>query len=102
MAKAKQPADPASEGQVDPVEKNPVEQDAPVEQQPSEPAAGEAAEQAAAPALTGDLVRARVLVDGSHGKCNDVIEIDSSLLAALTGSVDATPEAVAYAESLAQ
>jgi hypothetical protein len=45
-------------------------------------------------------VKARVLVDGAHGQCNDVIEIDPAQAKALAGVVDADPEAVAYAESL--
>ncbi|MFK3741432.1 hypothetical protein [Massilia sp. TN1-12] len=45
-------------------------------------------------------VKARVLVDGAHGNCNDVIEIDAAQVKALTGVVDADPDAVAYAESL--
>lgn len=47
-------------------------------------------------------IKARVLVDGAHGTCNDVIEIDPGQVKALAGVVDADPEAVAYAESLAK
>ena len=47
-------------------------------------------------------VKARVLVDGAHGKCNDVIEIDPGQAKALAGVVDTDPDAVAYAESLAR
>jgi hypothetical protein len=46
-------------------------------------------------------VKARVLVDGAYGKCNDVIEIDASEAKDLAGVVDADPAAVAYAELLA-
>nr|GFD52848.1 hypothetical protein [Tanacetum cinerariifolium] len=46
-------------------------------------------------------VKARVLVDGAYGKCNDVIEIDPADVKSLAGVVDAEPAAVAYAESLA-
>lgn len=47
-------------------------------------------------------VKVRVLVDGPYGKCNDVVEIDAKLVKSLAGAVDADPEAVAYAESIAQ
>lgn len=46
------------------------------------------------------LIKARVLVQCSHGKPDDVIEIDAGLVEQLAGVVDASPEAVAYAESL--
>lgn len=45
-------------------------------------------------------VKARVLVDSVHGKCNDVVEIDPTQAKDLTGVVDTDPAAVAYAESL--
>lgn len=45
-------------------------------------------------------VKARVLVDSEHGKCNDVIEIDPALAKSLVGTVDTDADAVAYAESL--
>ena len=45
-------------------------------------------------------VKARVLIDCVHGKCNDVIEIDSDEVKGLEGVVDSTPAAVKYAESL--
>lgn len=48
------------------------------------------------------LVKARVLVDGAFGKCNDVIDIDPELAATCAGTVDTSPAAVAYAESLSQ
>jgi hypothetical protein len=47
-------------------------------------------------------VKARVLVDCELGKCNDVVEIDAKQVKALAGTIDADPDAVAYAESLAQ
>lgn len=47
-------------------------------------------------------VKARVLVECDLGKCNDVVEIDAKQVKALAGTVDADPDAVAYAESLAQ
>lgn len=48
------------------------------------------------------LVKVRVLVDGAHGKVNDVVELDESAAASgqKDGVTDSTPEAVAYAESL--
>ncbi|PIG31067.1 hypothetical protein CLU93_5419 [Janthinobacterium sp. 35] len=46
------------------------------------------------------LVKARVLVAGPHGECNDVIELDADLATTLVGTVDTDPAAVAYAESL--
>ncbi|MBD8531566.1 MULTISPECIES: hypothetical protein [unclassified Massilia] len=45
-------------------------------------------------------VKVRVLVDGAHGNCNDVIEIDPAEAKSLAGKVDADPAAVEYAESL--
>ena len=45
-------------------------------------------------------VKARVLVDGAYGKCDDVIEIDAEQVKELQGVVDTTPAAVKYAESL--
>jgi hypothetical protein len=45
-------------------------------------------------------VKARVLVDCELGKCNDVVEVDAKQVKALTGTVDADPDAVSYAESL--
>lgn len=46
------------------------------------------------------LIKARVLVAGPYGECNDVIEIDAALAATLVGTIDTDPAAVAYAESL--
>jgi hypothetical protein len=45
-------------------------------------------------------VKARVLVDGALGKCNDVVEIEAKQVKSLAGVVDTDPDAVAYAESL--
>lgn len=45
-------------------------------------------------------VKARVLYDCEHGKCNDVVLMDAALAASLEGVVDTDPAAVAYAESL--
>jgi hypothetical protein len=47
-----------------------------------------------------NTVSARVLVDGAYGKCNDVVQVDESELAALAGELDADPAAVEYAQSL--
>ena len=46
--------------------------------------------------------KVRVLVEGTFGKVDDVIELEGDALesAIASGQVDATPEAVAYAESL--
>ena len=49
------------------------------------------------------MVKARVLSDGRHGRVNSVVvlaQADADAAQAL-GEVDATPESVAYAESLA-
>lgn len=45
-------------------------------------------------------VKARVLAHGAYGKPDDIVEIDAALVEQLAGVVDASPEAVAYAESL--
>lgn len=45
-------------------------------------------------------VKARVLIDCVHGKCNDVVEVDQDDVKSLEGVVDASPAAVKYAESL--
>lgn len=47
-------------------------------------------------------VKARVLLEGAYGKPNDVVEIDAKLTKSLAGVVDADPDAVAYAESIAK
>lgn len=48
------------------------------------------------------LVKARVLVAGSYGACNDVVELDADAVAAgvKAGELDDAAAAVAYAESL--
>lgn len=45
-------------------------------------------------------LKARVLVDGAFGKCDDVVEIDADQVKDLQGVVDTSPAAVKYAESL--
>lgn len=45
-------------------------------------------------------VKARVLSDGVFGKVNDVVVVDKAVADA-AGDLDAHPDAVAYAESLA-
>lgn len=51
---------------------------------------------------TPSTVKGRVLVDGTWGKVNQVIEIlaDQVEQAERSGQVDTHPDAVAYAESL--
>ena len=46
--------------------------------------------------------KARVLLDCSYGKVDEVIEIEAAdvSVAELSGQVDTHPDAVAYAESL--
>jgi len=58
------------------------------------------AEEKAPEVKVAKVVKARVLVDGAYGKCDDVIEIEASAVKALAGVVDTDPTAVAYAESL--
>jgi len=50
-----------------------------------------------------NLKKARVLVAGVYGACNDVVELDPKAVAAgvKAGALDDSKEAVAYAESLA-
>jgi hypothetical protein len=47
-------------------------------------------------------VKVRVLADCQYGKVNMVVEIDASAVKGLAGTVDADPDAVAYAETLPQ
>lgn len=47
----------------------------------------------------GDKVKARVLVTGAFGQVNDVVEVEEVVLKQ-TDELDASTEAVAYAESL--
>lgn len=49
------------------------------------------------------LKKARVLVAGSYGACNDIVELEPKAIAAgvKAGALDDSKEAVAYAESLA-
>lgn len=58
---------------------------------------------AAKNARTTKLVKARVLVDGAHGKINSVVELSAKYIAqgVKTGLFDDSDAAVAYAESLA-
>jgi hypothetical protein len=50
------------------------------------------------------LVKARVLVSSSFGKCDDVVELEAEAVAAgvKAGELDDNAAAVAYAESLAK
>jgi hypothetical protein len=45
------------------------------------------------------MIKGRVLVDGTYGKCNEVVELDEVVAqaAAKVGEVDIHPDAVAYA-----
>lgn len=52
------------------------------------------------PAVRSRNVKARVLVDGSFGKVNDVVTVSASVAKA-SSDLDADPDAVAHAESLA-
>lgn len=63
---------------------------------------GEQSVAAGADAVQATLVRARVLVACAYGGCDDVVEIESSLIDSLAGVVDTHPDAVAYAESIAK
>jgi len=47
-------------------------------------------------------LKARVLVSGAYGNCDDVVVIDATDVERLAGIVDATPASVEYAESLAK
>ena len=49
---------------------------------------------------TAALLKARVLTAGSYGKCNDVVEVTQDEADA-SPELDANPDAVAYAESIA-
>lgn len=51
---------------------------------------------------TAEKTKARVLLDCSYGKVDEVIEIETADLAVAeaSGHVDTHPDAVAYAESL--
>jgi hypothetical protein len=67
----------------------------------------------AAPDMPAGMVKARVLVEGAHGKVNDVVVVDQALIDAMqervaadatkstSAELDADPAAVAYAESIA-
>lgn len=89
MAKSNTPAAPAAPSAI-------VEDQQPlIDQATAQP---EVEKAPSAPAL----VKARVLVDGAFGKCNDVIDIDAALATTLAGTVDTSPAAVAYAELLSQ
>ena len=48
------------------------------------------------------LVKARVLLDGRFGKCNDVVELPDTEIAAgvKAGELDSHVDSVKYAESL--
>lgn len=103
MAKAKQPGSTGAEQGAQDDQNKPVSDDGAADASAAEPAP-DAAEPTAPPAedpAPAALVKARVLVAGAHGQCNDVVEIDADTAKALPDVFDTTPEAVAYAESLA-
>lgn len=65
-------------------------------------AEGSAKEEAAAVVSKTKTVKARVLLDGSLGKANDVIDVAADLVKGLEseGQIDSSKAAVAYASSL--
>lgn len=65
-------------------------------------AEGSAKEEAAAVVSKTKTVKARVLLDGSLGKANDVIDVAADLVKGLEGEgqIDSSKAAVAYALSL--
>jgi hypothetical protein len=50
----------------------------------------------------GEKVSVRLLFDGPHGKCNEVVDLDAETAAGAVkaGHADDSDEAVAYARSL--
>lgn len=46
------------------------------------------------------MVKGRILRACVYGQCDDVVEVDASLVEQLAGIIDTDPAAVAYAESL--
>lgn len=47
-------------------------------------------------------IKARVLVDGVYGKCNDVVTVPADEATAAGGQLDSDPASVEYAEGLAR
>ena len=103
MAKAKQPGSTGAEqgAQVEQIIPAPsADQAADPAPQPVEPEvpAEPAVEAPEVEALV--LVKARVLVSGAYGECNDVVEVEARVAKSLPDVLDTASEAVAYAESL--
>lgn len=107
MAKAKQPGSTGAEQGAQGEQNNPAPGDGAADSRaaesapPAEPAAAAPASPPAEDPAPPALVKARVLVAGAYGQCNDVIEVDEGTAKALPDVLDSAPEAVAYAESLA-
>ncbi|WP_137171430.1 hypothetical protein [Massilia sp. HP4] len=107
MAKAKQPGSTGAEQGAQDEQNNPTPGDGAAESPAVAPAPQAAPADVEPKAPTADdpvpaaLVKARVLVAGAYGQCNDVVEVDADTAKALPDVLDITPEAVAYAESLA-
>lgn len=106
MAKAKQPGSTGVEQGAQDDQSKPAPDSGQVAEPappPAEPEATAAAEPVAeaAPVKTSQLVKARVLIVGAYGQCNDVVEVEADIANAQHGVLDTTPEAVAYAEWLA-
>ncbi|WP_306393364.1 hypothetical protein [Telluria beijingensis] len=107
MAKAKLPGSTGAEQGAQDEQNNPAPGDGAADSPAAEPAppAATAVADPTAPPAEGPapvaLVKARVLVAGAYGQCNDVVEVDVDTAKALPDVLDSTPEAVAYAESLA-
>lgn len=69
----------------------------------TKPAAAPAVDEAAVkPAAPKRQVKARCLRDSPYGMCDQVVMVDAEIVDSLFGIVDANPDAVAYAESLAK
>ena len=55
------------------------------------------------PAKPVETVKVRLLKDCEYGRCNEVVLMDKTLIPGYTGHlVDASAQAIAYAESLTQ
>lgn len=110
MAKAKQPGSTGAEQGAQDEQTNPApgadavaDAGSPLTVPRDEPAAAAPVAPPAEdpPPAPAALVKARVLVAGAYGQCNAVVEVDVEEAKALPDVLDTSPEAVAYAESLA-
>ncbi|HEY1182230.1 MAG TPA: hypothetical protein VGE56_08005 [Rhodocyclaceae bacterium] len=72
-----------------------VEGDVPEVEEEADPALNPVEAVASGPMVKGRILRACV-----YGQCDDVVEVDASLVEQLAGIIDTDPAAVAYAESL--